>query len=242
MTADLLASVGRILLMCSFATAIVLALRKSEPLEPPFERLIVGFIALTFASTAVDLVRHLMTELATTLDRQRFGTKLTDVILGSLAQSATSGTQSVLAQLWRMGVWGVMSSVVEGVFLISSFVLECAQEVIWQVLIVFLPVAAGLYPVFPRIFTQLVGYAIQIQFWIPMLCLVEIATGQVAQSRMQQEGGWGLYIIAVQVLAIWMIVKIPSFTHRVLSGALSGDLNTQSSLIIFARKIITGGL
>jgi hypothetical protein len=132
-----------------------------------------------------------------------------------------------------------MTALVEGVFLIVSFVLECAQEVLWKLLLLLFPLAAGVYPVFPRMMTNLAVYAVELSFWFPMLCLVELATGSVARKHMVQAGSWGLYVVAVQIIAIILIVLIPSITHRFLSGAFAGDFNSQTSIIVMLRRVAT---
>jgi hypothetical protein len=173
------------------------------------------------------------------------------LILEAMKKAASSGAESgtsfslnlpaVLEQAWRTGVWGVMTALVEGIFLIVSFVLECAREVLWKLLLFLFPLACGVFPVFPKMMTNLVVYAVELSLWFPILCLVELVTGQVARGHMLRDGSWGLYIVAVQAVAIFLIIMIPGFTHRFLSGAFAGDFNSQTGLFVWVQRVVQAG-
>jgi hypothetical protein len=87
--------------------------------------------------------------------------------------------------------------------------------------------------------TQLSLYAVELALWFPMLSAVEVTTAIVAKREMTRSGSWGLYIVAVELLAILLILMIPALTHRFMSGAFSGDFDTQSSVLRNMKKLIT---
>jgi hypothetical protein len=203
-------------------------------------------LSLSFFISGASILSTVSSELERSIAMLGHRDDLRALILDSFSKAseqptAAGGSTSfnipaLIEQAWRTGVWGVMTSFVEGVFLIVSFVLECAREVLWQLLLVLFPLAAGVFPIFPRMLGNLVVYAVELSLWLPMLCLVELTTGGVAKAHMVQDGSWGLYIVAVQVIAILLILLIPNITHRFLSGAFSGDFNSQTGVFVMVQR------
>lgn len=243
---ELLIPIGKSVLLGSFGYSLVQSSRGNLPLPLAFERLLVATLALTFFQTGAKAMEELSSLLLLLIgrlgDRQDLKTLLLEAFKKSADSPAASGGSTsfnipaVLEQAWRTGVWGVMTSLVEGVFLITSFVLECAQEVLWTLLLLLFPISAGIFPVFPKMMINLILYAIELSFWFPMLCLVELATGSVAAKHMTTAGSWGLYVVGVEIIAILLIMLIPSISHRFLSGAFAGDFNSHTSFILMMRK------
>jgi hypothetical protein len=157
---------------------------------------------------------------------------------GALAGTREGGGLSAIGEAWRTGVWGIMTALVEAVFLLVGFILECCREVLWTLLLFLFPLSCGVFPVFPKMMTNLVLYAVELSLWLPMLGLVELTTGIVAKKHLDQTGGLGFYMVAVQLIAILLILLIPSVTHRFLSGAFSGDFNSQSGLFVMVKKVV----
>ena len=215
----------------------------------PFERLAVAFVALLFLKTGAEhlqmVSQTLVGAISTLTDEQSLREVLHFAFKKAAAEPKGDGTSSVfnipavLEQAWRTGVWGIMTTLVNGTFLIVLHLLNCAQEVLWMVLLFLFPLAAGVYPVFPRMMTNLVIYAVELSLWVPILHLVEIATGAVAKQKLLEAGSWGLYIVVVEVIAILLILMIPGITHRFLSGAFAGDFEAQSGLFSVTRKLVT---
>ena len=246
---DLLVPLGKIVLLGSFGFSLLQGTRGAQPLPVAFERLIIGFLGLMFFQSGAKAMDEMSSQLIVTIGRLGDHQNLKALLLDAFKKAANSPTAAgattsfnipeVLEQAWRTGVWGIMTSLVEGVFLISSFVLECAQEVLWSLVLLFFPLAAGLFPVFPKMMINLVLYAVELSFWFPMLCLVELATGSVAAKHMATAGSLGLYVVGVEIIAIILILFIPSLSHRFLSGAVSGDFNSHGGVILMVRKAAT---
>lgn len=239
--------VGKAMLLGSFGFALNRSLRGDATTLDAFERLAIALIALaSFQGLALglDVISDQLTQSVSQLgNREDLKTLLLDAFKHSVNEPSSAGERTafnipaVLEQAWRTGVWGVMTALVEGTFLIVSFVLECAQEVLWKLLLLLFPLAAGVYPVFPRIMLSLAVYAVELSLWNPMLCLVQLVTGAVARQHMHAAGSWGLYIVAVQVIAILLIGLIPSITHQFMGGALSGDFNSQSNVLQMLKRV-----
>ncbi|MCC7441304.1 MAG: hypothetical protein IT285_06715 [Bdellovibrionales bacterium] len=241
----LLVPVAKVLLIGTFAYALLQAMRGRVELAIAFERLVVAFLALIYFLDAALRLEGLSLELTALI-----GTVARDdlraVILDAFRNAATAPTGSgestvnlpaILEQAWRTGIWGIMSALVEGTFLIVAFVLECAKEVLWTLLLVLFPLACGAFPIFPRLMSNLALYALELSLWFPMLVLVERVAGHVAKGRMQQAGSWGLYLVAVEVVAILLIILIPSMTHKFMSGAFAGDFNSQQGIFVLVQRI-----
>lgn len=243
----LLIPTGQTLLLGAFAYSLIQSMRGRLQLQVTFERLAVGMLALSVFPKAAQGLDGLSTKL-TLLIEQLGRDDLRDFLLEAFKKAGDSPTSSgqatvfnvpaVLEQAWRVGVWGAMNALVEGTFLIVSFVLECAKEVLWTLLLFLFPLSCGVFPVFPRLMTNLALYAVELSLWFPMLSLVERVTGLVARKHVIQDGSWGLYLVAVQVVAILLILLIPSVTHRFLSGAFSGDFNSQQGLFVVVRRVV----
>lgn len=240
--------VGRTLLLAAFGVTLIHAMRGKNDLALPFERLVIGILALIYFEEAAFQLGIVSDQLAGVIanlgDREDLRKFLLDAFKNAAASTATSNGQQgisipgALEQVWRTGIWGVMTSMVEGVFLIVSFVLECGQEVLWKLLLILFPVAAGAFPIFPRMLTNLALYAVELSLWNPILCLIEVVTGSVAKGHVTDQGSWGLYIVGVEVIAILLILLIPTVTHRFLSGAFAADFDAQDSAFSLIKNAI----
>jgi hypothetical protein len=245
----LLIPVGRTLLLGSFGVTLINAMRGKHDLALPFERLVLAFLALTFfdiGAFQLEAMGDLLTAMILKLgQKDDLRALLTDAFKQAAASPTADGGSTsfnlpaVIEQAWRTGVWGVMTATVEGTFLVVSFVLECMQEVLWKLLLFLFPIAAGMLPVFPRMLSNLVIYAVELTLWFPMLCLIEFVTGTVAKEHLTQSGSLGLFIVGVEIVAILLILLIPTVTHRFLSGAISGDFNSQSGVFVMVRKVVS---
>ncbi len=247
-TPDILIPSGRLLLGASFGFCLVRSMRGSFDLHLSFERMAIGCIALIFFKSAASQLLILSEGLSTVISRLGHQEDLRAIILNAFQKASgepgPSGTSTsfnlpaVLEQAWRTGVWGVMCAVVDWVFLIASFLLESARDVFWTLLLFLFPIACGVYPVAPQMFNHMSLYAIELALWFPMLSAVEVTTALVARKEMLKAGSWGLYVVAVELLAIILILMIPAMTHKFLSGAFSGDLDSQASLFRSVRRIL----
>jgi hypothetical protein len=249
MSPDILVPSGRVLLGGAFGFSLIRAMKGSLELQVTFERLAIGCIALAFFRPASTQLLRVSEDLAKIISNLGHEEDLRTFILNALQNSVTapsgsgSATQfnlpAVLEQAWRTGVWGIMSTVIDWMFMIASFLLECAREVFWTLLLFLYPIACGVFPITPQMLIQLSLYAVELALWFPMLSAVEVTTAVVAKREMTRSGSWGLYIVAVELLAILLILMIPSLTHRFLSGAFSGDLDTQSGLLRTVRNLVS---
>lgn len=245
---NLLMPWGKALLLAALGVSLVRTMRGMTDFTLVIERFVVGFLGILFFQPAALLLQDLSDSLLQMVQKLGHQGELKTLILDALKQAAraptTSGGRplggvnlpSLLEQAWRIGVWGVMASVVEFAYLVVSLLLECAQAVFLKILLLLFPLACGVYPVFPRVFYNFCAYAVELALWFPVLTLIEIATGTVAKSYLTKAGSWGLYVVAIELIAILLIATIPSLVHRCVSGALSGDLDASSSVVQWAKR------
>jgi hypothetical protein len=267
LTPNLLLPAAKILILGSFGICLVLALRNDSELEVPFERLAIGFLILLFFQPALSSLWSLGQELMELVQKMAPQQSLKDFVLSSMIKAGTfyepttpkswkdfgantghnfssiiGNALSLANQAIRTGVWGVASSIVEFFFLLAYLVLESARDVLWQFLLIFFPLGAALYPIFPRILHNLITYAIEMTLWLPMLTLIDNVTSAVARLHSQRQGSLGLYVIAVEIIAIALILFTPKITHSVIHGALHADLGLSGSVSGTIRRVAGGGL
>jgi hypothetical protein len=241
-----LVPVGKLLLLAGFGLTLVRAMRGGIDLQECFERLAIGFLTLSFFEPVVRSLDGLSQELSALIRRLGDAEDLRRLVLEAFKRASEEGAVSsgsslpnlpaLFEQAWRTGIWGIMSQLVDWFFLIAAFLLECAHSVLWQLLLFLTPLAAGAYPFFPRVLTNLALYALELALWFPILALVEITTALVARNEMQRVGSWGLYVVACELIAILLTLMIPSVTHRFLHGAFSGDLDSSVGIIRWVKS------
>ncbi len=254
MASDLLNGWGRILLLGAFGAALIQAMRGEKDLTECFERLALAVVFLTFYLSWADGLNGISVALSKQIRSFSEQDQLKALILNKLSEASQTpyangdtgfNIPSFVEQVWRTGVWGVMNSIVEFIFLLVDLLIECAREALWKLSLVLFPLACGVYPVLPRIMTNLTLYLVELSLWSPILCIVRATTGAVAIGYLGKTDSVGLYIIGVEIVAIVLILAVPAVTHRLMSGALAGDFNTQASVIGIGRKVLTaakGGL
>ena len=240
----LLVPVANAILLGTFGISLIKAMRGLTDLQTSFERLTIGFFGILFFKQAATTLQSVSDSLTSHLMQMGDPERLKAIVLDAFRKASEDTPRghgmnipSMIEQAWRTGVWGVMTMIVDGTFLIASFILECAREVLWTLLQVLFPVAAALYPILPRILINMLVYSVELSLWFPILCLVEMITGSVAEKYMMKSGSWGLYVVAVEIIAILLILLIPTLTHRFLGGAFSGDFDSGGGLIRTAKKL-----
>jgi len=254
LAADLLNSWGRVLLIGTFGAALIQAMRGEKDLTECFERLALAVVFMTFYISWADGLNGISAALSQQIKSFSDQDQLKALILGKLSEASKTpyangdsgfNIPSFVEQVWRTGVWGVMNSIVEFVFLLVDLLIECARETLWKLSLVLFPLACGVYPVLPRVMTNMALYLVELSLWSPILCIVRATTGAVAIGYMGKGDSIGLYVIGVEIVGFVWFLLVPAGTHRLISGALSGDFNTQASVIGIGRKVLTaakGGL
>lgn len=263
LTENLLIPSARALLLCTFGIGIIQALREGEELDGTFERLGFGFLCLMFYPSVMAGLLSLSGELSSVMEKMGPKEGLKDFVLDSLiragsmspmlpgagwkqavpqaigvAKAAISNGVSFTTQAIRTGVWGVVASIADFCFLAAEFILECARDVLWQILLALFPIACGVFPALPRILENCFVFAVEIALWIPMLKLVDSITSRVARQYVLIPESLGLYVVAVEIVAIALTLLIPSIAHKAVHGALSADLGASSSVMGHVRRIV----
>ena len=246
---DLLVPAGKVLLLGSFGISLIQSTRGESSLSGAFERLTVGFFALLYFQVTARGLEGISNSLTEAISRVAGAEDLKAFVLEAFKKAsqepdasgrtpALGNIPALLEQAWRTGIWGAATALVEGLFLVVSFILESAREVLWELLLVLFPMAAGVYPIFPRMAGNLGLYAIELSLWSPILVLIEGVTAKVARRHLVQAGSWGLTLLAVEIVACLLILSIPAVTHRLMSGAFSGDFDSQSGILRLARSTV----
>jgi len=240
---------GRTLLVGSFCLALMNTIREEEDLSAPFESLIIGVLALTFYPQCAAILKSLSTEIQSYLAQASSSVDLNEFVLDLLKRSAAAPSDgkpvsggvnlpALAEQVWKVGVWGVLTSIVQWVFLLAQFLLESGYAVLWKILVLLFPLACGVYPVLPRMLGNLAVYAVELSLWMPILMLIKLATSEVARTSVGAAGGVGLQVVAVEVMAVLLMLSVPTVTHKFMSGAFSGDFGTSDHTLRKGRSWI----
>jgi len=244
---------GKILLLGSFGGRLVLSMRKKEPLDEAFLAFAAGLFALAFYPEAMQGLSSLGEQLAQWISHLGNPDGLKQLIVESLRSAAQapaadgSATRLNLAalaeQALRTGVWGVVSAIADFIFLLAGFLLEVSRTVLWQITLFLFPLGCGLLPLLPGVFQGMLRTAVEITLWGPVLALIQVSTAAAARKYMLQAGSWGLYTVAVEILAVILILNVPKITHELLHGGLKAPgMSEYLGVVTVARMAVTRAL
>ncbi|HAR43414.1 MAG TPA: hypothetical protein DCS07_12420 [Bdellovibrionales bacterium] len=229
---DILIPVGRSLLIGSFGISILKAIREGEGFLESFESFAIGFLALLYFKPCLIGIVELCNSLAELIPKIGNPQGLKDMVLGNLATAAQApnpnGSSTVinipssLEQIWRLGVWGILSQIIDYMFLLVTYLLTAARSVFLQVVAFLFPIVAGLYPALPGLLKNTIAYSFEIALWGVVLKLIHVVTGVVAQEQIGVDG-FGVPIVAVELVAVVLVLMVPGLTHRIVSGSMNGD-------------------
>lgn len=224
--------------MITFSWAILRAIREQERLDEPFLRLALGTLLLQTYEPMLGGLYRISQELVIYLERLGDKTSLIDFVsqamtrAGSLhhshASPGLSGQVSTgvgniaeyMSQALRTGVWGICASIVELLFIVIRYLLSIGREVLWHLILVFLPLVLGLLPSTPRLAILMTLGALELCLWPPALTVIDIVTSIVARSRSLQTGDLGLSVLAVELLAVLLAIAVIPLCHKIVSGSL----------------------
>lgn len=241
---------SQVLLYGGFGFTVFRTIQGKSDLELPFERLVIGYLALVYYPQAADFLLSTSEKLTDTIGKLGDRTDLKQFILESIKTAANqpvsygpsqgravdTNIPALISQAFRTGIWGILTAIVDAVFLIAFFLLDSARDVLWAILMFLFPLSCGLYPISPKLFGNLSLYAVELALWTPMLAMVEVMTSMVARKHVANNSSLGLSLIAVEIVAIGLILSIPKITHQFLSGAFAGDFESQVKMMGLWRK------
>jgi len=236
--------VAKIIVVGTFGASLVQALRRDGNLEESFIRLVGAFLGIFFYREFFDVLSMLSNGLTGLVESATGGTSVFDQIGEAQKAANNAGAWNGISQALKVGVWGIVASLIELIFILSYELLMAARDVLWQLCIVLFPLAASLCPYFPSITLNLMTYSLEIALWLPVLSLIDFVVSVVSHEHMIGRAAesvrpdFGLPILAVQLMSIILIFSIPSATNRMVSGALSGDFSAGPSGILTQVALI----
>ena len=249
---DILVPIGRALLFGSLGVVIFHFIRGHSNATESAERLVLAVLAMALFAAGVGLISSLAKEAETFVEGLAGGNGLR-AFLGRLMKlwndatdSQKSGASRLAAglaaiEVWRGGLWGILSLIVDAAFLIVMFLLKITQGVMWNLIIVFIPIACGLFPVMPRMLTSMTMYAIEISLWLPIGRLVDWTTGEIARHYMTANPTDGVFLIGSEILAIILIWKTPQITHRLVTAEPLREVSPHGVIQGFVLGRLTAG-
>ncbi|OFZ56271.1 MAG: hypothetical protein A2428_15530 [Bdellovibrionales bacterium RIFOXYC1_FULL_54_43] len=241
-----LLGIGRALLLLSFGIALLIHQRNGD-LRVPFERIAIGFLGLMFFIPIVSGLDQLSGLLADWIAKKGDPDGVKQVLSQAYEKAAAitdaeggkAAVPEILLQIWRTGVWAVVKSLSELLFLVVAVMLENARAIFWKVLSFLAPLSIGFFPIFPKFMFNSVLFFFELALWIPVLRLIQVAAFPLARAAHEATGGVGVGIVAIEALCILLYLSIPTFTHRFVSGALSGELDPSHKAVSFAVQKAT---
>ena len=241
---NLLEPIGRILLLGSMGYAIYRVIQGKSETEDAAIACIIGAMGLFFYKDGFSIINSFSDELCNlfkdSIDQRSFKEHLLEAIQKSSIQSqgALPSTGDMMDQLWRSGVWGVVSTLIDLAFMLADLIIVASQKVLSKQVLFFFPIACGLYPVFPKIFFNLSLYAIELSLWRPFLVTIHEIVSIVGKEYIINDQTHGLQILAVELVALFLIISIPSNIHGVMQGALSGDHGISGGFVNASRMVM----
>jgi hypothetical protein len=237
MTAGILNGSAYSLLLASFGIALLLSMRRGSGLVLCFEKLALGYVLILFHGPALELLQEVGKSLEAFLlskgtgsvsDLDKFiGASLADAASKDRSGSAMGYLNNFLtytAQIVRTGVWGVLASCAELLFLLARFLLEVGRDALWQILVVLFPLATAFLPIAPKLFIGMALLAVELTLWLPMLAIINIACSEVARRYMQVPADIGFYVLALEIIAVTLTFAVPVMAHKFITGSLSGSV------------------
>lgn len=242
----ILTQTGEILLLGATGYSVFQVLRGRWFFEDAIFRVFFAILCLSSFKEATDWLYGLSELLEGKFASYESETPLKSFLLESLAKSALQpaadptayskmNVVALLEQALRIGVWGVMTDIIEGLFVLIRFALPLIQKVFWNILLVLSPIAIGLFPVRERLLVNTIGYFFELSLWLPMLSLLDLLLGAVTRSDVQKTGSFGVPIVIVEMVIGFVMLFVPRFCHKITSGALSEDFDSHSKLVNLAK-------
>jgi hypothetical protein len=245
---EILQKPALVLLTGTFGISIIVSIRKGESVHHAFEKLIVGYLAITFYADALQYLALLGKELESYFATLGSQDEVKAFVAKALYNAATTYTgasalpnnmMNYLLQVFRTGVWGILSSITELLFVVVHFLLEVTRDALWQIIAVLFPLSAAMFPVAPKVLIAMSAVALELALWMPILTIINIATSAVARQYSTINSDFGFYVLALEVVTIFLTLKVPSFTHKMLSGSLAGDVIDPSRAVGKGLKLVT---
>lgn len=241
--APILLGSGKILLLGSSVISLGLAISRHDSVERPMMRLIACTFLFFFFGFAFSALFGLSEELTHFFESLGNRDGLKDLILEALRrESAAPGPDgsatkfnlpAAIEQIWRTGVWGVVSVLSECFFLLSSLLLEIGREITLQLIWILYPLLIGVGPLFPGVTTQFLVQVFCVSLWWPLFTLITVTTSVIARHYMAHTHSWGLAILALELIACLMTCAVPMIASRLVSGAIA---QTHQSLSVTSIK------
>jgi hypothetical protein len=242
-TPDLLLPMGRVLLFGATGYSIYQVVRSEYEFEEAIVAVMVGLIGLTFYQSAFSIIDQLSQSLLDLFSSRMNRDSLKEQIIIAIKSSSETKNGKLpdagafFDQVWRSGVWGVVSSFTELLFVLADLLIESAQQVFMQILVLLTPLACGLFPLFPKLLTNFAIYAFELSLWRPVIVVVHEVTSMVARQYLANDTSHGLRIVAVEIVAVVLILSIPTVTHKLLSGAMAGDFGAGSGFAKVSKRV-----
>lgn len=231
---------GKALLLLSTGFGVIQALRGAARLEQVFFGLAIGILGLEFYTAYFKALLGLSGGLEMEIKSLGKSEYLKEVVWQSiqsagLESDSTIGKLGALAeQVFRTGVWGVMSSIGDLLYLLAETVLEVKRDVLLHLVQFLFPLIWSVYPFRPSYGHSLLILGLEMSLWGPCLALVKVILGYTVPTYLTQKHSLGVPLVAVEIIAALMILDIPGMVRRLFSGSL--QLGGERSLIGFAMS------
>lgn len=237
---------GKSLLLAAGSIGLGLAFYRKNDIERPFIRFAAATLLFFLFPNLLTTLFDLSDDLTKFFEQLGNRDGLKELIADALKRAATtpsadgSGSKfnlpGAIEQIWRTGVWGVVSVLAECFFLLSSLLLEISREISYQMIWILYPLLIGIGPVLPNVTGQFLLHTLCVALWWPIFMLITVVTSVIARHYMAHTNSWGLAILALEVIGCLMTCAVPVITHRLVSGAIS-QTGQQLSVTSFQSSV-----
>lgn len=229
-------SIGQSLLLAGVGFQLIQVVRGELDVVRVIETLVIAIIGMRFYPEFFSTLESISQSLNHTITHTKSGQSLNDFIVQRYKDAYKPDSLDVLGQAWRFGVWGVVSTLVDMIFLVLSYLLTFTKEVFWEILITLFPICAGLYPLFDSSLKNFIAFAFELSLWMPLLGLIQLISGEIARRHAGDMHTLGVSIIAVELSAVALMLGIPVFSHRLVSGNLNSDSGVSHQLYNYLKR------
>ncbi|MCM0604479.1 MAG: hypothetical protein KA715_00140 [Xanthomonadaceae bacterium] len=229
-------SIGQSLLLAGVGYQLIQIVRGELDVLRVIETLVIAMIGIRFYPEFFSTLESISQSLTQTITHSKSGQSLNDFIVERFKEAYKPDTLDVLGQAWRFGVWGIVSTLVDMSFLVLSYLLTFTKEVFWEILKTLFPICAGVYPLFDSSLKNFISFAFELSLWIPLLGLIQLISGEIARRHVGDMHTLGVSIIAIELSAVTLMLGVPVFAHRLMSGSLNSDSGVSHQLYSYIKR------
>lgn len=219
---------GNILLPLSVGAGILISFNDRSSVDTVLKRGAIACLLMISLGAFHHEIVSLSEALARNIDALGNTDGLGDTILERLKtqfedKTVSEKAQNAVGAVTTLGVFAIAQLIADFFMAAAFYIYSSAEKIFIELIRFFAPLSVGIFPLFPRVFYSVLVLTIEVLLWVPILKIVQIASFSVVIDSIGNEG-YGVSLLAAEIVVILLYASIPVFTHALVSGALNGSL------------------